>query len=88
MQEPKEKKKIPPTDDATGIYEFPYEITEEELEEVWDCSKKHCPLFPQRFAGTPPAKIIPYKLSCDDEDTIIQNELFRMIESFAKEILK
>ena len=35
MQEPKEKKKIPPTDDATGIYEFPYEITEEELREIY-----------------------------------------------------
>lgn len=35
MQEPKEKKKIPPTDDATGIYEFPYEIAEEELREIY-----------------------------------------------------
>ena len=38
MQDPKEKE-IPPTDDATGIYEFPpdweYEITEEELREIY-----------------------------------------------------
>ncbi len=38
MQDPKEKE-IPPTDDATGIYEFPdnweYEVTEEELREIY-----------------------------------------------------
>ena len=40
MQKPDEKKKeIPPTDDATGIYEFPpdweYDFTEEELKEIY-----------------------------------------------------
>jgi hypothetical protein len=32
MQEPEEKKEIPPTDDATGIFEFP---EDDDLEEMY-----------------------------------------------------
>ena len=40
MQKPEEKKEILPTDDATGIYEYPpdweYELTEEEeMKEIY-----------------------------------------------------
>ena len=34
MQDPDEKE-IPPTDDATGIWEYPYD--EEELQELYTC---------------------------------------------------
>jgi len=35
MQEPDEKKKIPPTDDATGVFEFPEEEDSDELIELY-----------------------------------------------------
>jgi hypothetical protein len=33
MQEPEEKKEIPPTDDATGIFEFPED--DDDLKEMY-----------------------------------------------------
>ena len=39
MQEPDEKKKIPPTDDATGVFEFPDE--EEDCDELIEFYTNH-----------------------------------------------
>ena len=35
MQEPEKKKKIPPTDDATGVFEFPEDDADDELKELY-----------------------------------------------------
>tara|TARA_R110001592_G_scaffold11657_1_gene57072 strand:+ start:43400 stop:43525 length:126 start_codon:yes stop_codon:yes gene_type:complete len=34
MQEPEEKKEIPPTDDATGVFEFP-DDDDDDLKELY-----------------------------------------------------